>query len=171
MTVSRAAAQRVNEVVTSHLFKDQAPLSNVPLTSAGEGQELFPCKGMKVVITENRNKSNRIVNNQHARIINAHKCTLVVEFPEGQRALVYPVTRTEENGQNTTRYPCSLSYGTTISKSQGQNLKHLVLWLDCPTVPAGLAYVALSRIRTKADLSLLQPMERHQVVPVQFENL
>lgn len=61
------------------------------------------------------------------------------------------------------------AYARTISKSQGQNLRHLLAWLDCTLVPAGLAYVALSRVRRKADLSVMQPMLASQLTPVQAE--
>lgn len=54
------------------------------------------------------------------------------------------------------------AYARTICKSQGQNIRHLLVWLDCNTVPAGLAYVALSRVRRRGDVSLMQPVYSHQ---------
>ena len=70
-----------------------------------------------------------------------------------------------------TSYPFTPAYARTICKSQVQNLKHLLVWLDCPTVPPGLAYVALSRVRKKADLSVLQPMQASQLMPVSAQDL
>lgn len=35
------------------------------------------------------------------------------------------------------------AYSTTICKIQGQTLGKVIIWLDCPFVPVGAAYVAL----------------------------
>lgn len=64
------------------------------------------------------------------------------------------------------RYSFTAAHARTIFKSQGQNLKHLLVCLDCPIVPACLAYVALSRVCRKADLSVTQPMLANQLWPV-----
>ena len=65
-----------------------------------------------------------------------------------------------------TRYPFTPTYARTICKSQGQNLKHLLLWLDCPTVPPGLTNITLSLVCKKADLTVLQLMDTSQLMPV-----
>lgn len=121
---------------------------------------------MRIVITENRDIASRIVNGQDATILSNHGNTLLIELPDKKRAFIYPVTHDVEGQGVITSYPCTPAYARTICKSQGQNLKHLVVWLDCPTVPPGLAYVALSRIRKKSDLSILQAMAASQMVPV-----
>lgn len=90
---------------------------------------------MHIVITENRDKAGRIVNGQDAVVLSGRGNTIVVQFPDNQRAFVYPVTHHLEGQGNVTRYPFTPAYARTICKSQGQNLKHLLLWLDCPTVP------------------------------------
>ena len=72
-----------------------------------------------------------------------------------------------KRARETTRFPITPGYVRTISKSQGQNLKHLLVRLDCHTVPAGLAYVAFSRVRRWGDLSLMQPVFSHQFKPVE----
>ena len=41
-TVSRAAAQRVNQMVVDKLFAGQAPLSQIPCTSVANGRNIFP---------------------------------------------------------------------------------------------------------------------------------
>ena len=46
MTVSRAAVQRVNQVVVDRLFVSQAPLSQVPCASVADGAEILPYRGM-----------------------------------------------------------------------------------------------------------------------------
>lgn len=104
-------------------------------------------------------------------LVSRHNTSPLVQFPDNERAFVYPVTHHVEGEGDVTRYPFTPAYARTICKSQGQNLKHLLVWLDCPTVPPGLAYVALSRVCRKVDLSLLQPMDASQLMPVSAENL
>lgn len=166
MTVSRAAAQRVNEVVVDRLFHGQMPLTTIPCTSFLPSTPIYPYRGMKIVITENRDKSSRIVNGQEATVVSSHRNTLVIQFPDQQKAFVYPVTHQVEQEGQVTSYPITPAYARTISKCQGQNIRHLLVWLDSLLVPAGLAYVALSRVRRKQDISILQPMKSSQVTPV-----
>ena len=118
------------------------PQIHVPCASVADGAPILPYRGMQVVITDNRDKACRVVNGQEATLIFNHT-TLLIQYHDGERAFVYPVTHFESKG-DVTRYPITPGYARTISKSQGQNLKHLLMWLDCNTVPAGLAYVALS---------------------------
>ena len=79
---------------------------------------------------------------------------------------VYPVTHDVEGQGKVTTYPLTPAYVTTICKCQGQTTRYLLVWLDSAYVPAGLAYVALSRVRRKQDISILQPMKSSQVTPV-----
>ena len=60
MTVSRAAVHRVNNIVVQKLFANQQPLSNVPRAAVAGGPDIFPYRGMKIVINENRDKTSRI---------------------------------------------------------------------------------------------------------------
>ena len=61
MTVSRAAAQRVNEIVVSRVFANEVPLTTVRCTSIVRSTPIYPYRGMKVLITENRDKTSRTV--------------------------------------------------------------------------------------------------------------
>ena len=61
-----------------------------------------------------------------------------------------------------TRYPFTPAYAQTIIKAQGQNIQHLIIWLDSALVPAGTAYVGLSIVRRKSAISLLQPIYADQ---------
>ena len=167
MTVSRAAAQRVNGVVTHKLFAGQTPLCQLPCASVADGAPILPYRGMKIVITENRDKSSRVVNGQEATLVSNQNNTLLIQYRDGQRAFLYPVTHFQEGKGDVTCFPMTPAYARTISKSQGQNIKHLLVWLDCNTVPAGLAYVALSRVRRRGDVSLMQPVYSHQFQPVE----
>ena len=124
-------------------------------------------KHMEVIFTENRDKAARIVNGQQATILGCENNTIILSLPEGQRVFVYPVTHLD-NDTHTTRYPFSPAYAQTITKSQGRNIRHLIIWLDCDTVPPGTGYVGLSRVRARSSISLLQPIRTHQLTPVQL---
>lgn len=130
-------------MVSSDFF-NQPPLSTVPRAAVANGQPILPYRGTRIIITENRDKTCRIVNGQDAVLVSGHNTSLLIQFPDNDRAFVYPVTHYVEGEGDVTRYPFTPAYARTIWKSQGQNLKHLLVWLDCPTVPPGLAYFALS---------------------------
>lgn len=164
MTVSRRGAQRINNIVVAHLFEDQRPLSTILCASEAESSPIYPLKDMKVLFTENHDKAARIVNGQEVTIISAQNNTIVLCLPEGQRVFVYLVTHIVDD-RPVTYYPFTPAYAQTITKSRGQNIKHLIVWLDSDLVPAGTAYVGLSRVR-KRDHIFLQPIYSHQVTPV-----
>ena len=83
-------------MVIDRLFAGQAPLTQVPCASVAEGPDLFPYRGMKVVITENRDKVCRVVNGQDATLVSNQGNTLIVRFPDDERAFLYPVMHPEE---------------------------------------------------------------------------
>ena len=145
MTVSRAAVQRVN-IMAQKLFASQQPLTNVLCVAVAGGPDILPYRGMRIVINENWNETSRIVNGQDAMLVSNHGHTIIIQFPDGEHAFVYPVTHPVEREGDVTQYPFTPAYARMICKSQGQNLKHLLVWLDCPTVTPGLAYVAISRV-------------------------
>ena len=78
MTVSRAATQRVNQVVVDKLFVGQASLSQVPCASVPDGAEILPYRGMQIVITENQDKTCRVVNGQEATLVSNHNNRLLI---------------------------------------------------------------------------------------------
>ena len=165
MTVSHAAAQRVNGIVVNKVFGNQVPLSTVRCSSIVASTPIYPYRRMKVIITENRDKNSRIINGQQATVVSSHRNTLLIQFPDQQRAFVYPVTHHVEGEGQVTTYPITPAYATTICKCQVQNIRHLV-WLDCVIVPAGLPYCTLFRVRKKEDITIFQPMKTSQVTAV-----
>lgn len=55
LTVSGAAATRVNSIITRRMFQEKTPLSSIPLEN--DVEEFLPFKHMRVVVTQNLDKS------------------------------------------------------------------------------------------------------------------
>ena len=55
LTVSGAAATRVNSIITRRMFQEKTPLSSIPLEN--DVEEFLPFKHMRVVGTQNLDKS------------------------------------------------------------------------------------------------------------------
>ena len=108
MTVSRRAAQRMNTVVVKRLFRQNLPLTDIPCALVLELEDIFPQRGMRILITENRDKTSRIVNGHDATVVSNQGNTILVRFPNNGMAFVYPVTHTEEDGNVTHVIPLLL---------------------------------------------------------------
>lgn len=141
LTVSGAAATRVNSIITRRMFQEKTPLSSIPLKN--DVEEFLPFK--------------HIANNENN--------TLLQQFPNGNTTFTYPVTTTSEDGLSRVHYALNPAYSMTISKTQGANIKKLIVWFDCPTVPKWMGYVALSRVRKSHNIKILSPMVTDQLTP------
>ena len=76
---------------------------------------------MKIVLMENGDKPSGIVKGQDAMLESNQGNTIIIRFPDGDKAFVYPVTHAEEGKGEITRYPVTPACARTICKSQGQN--------------------------------------------------
>ena len=144
LTVSRAAATRVNRIVMERLFEEDTPLTAIPLEN--ETANFLPYKNMRTVVTQNVDKHTGVVNGQEATIVNNHANTLVLQFPNCHKTFTHPVTSASEDDFLRVHYPLNPAYAMTICKTQGANIRQLIVWFDSP-VPKGMGYVALSRVR------------------------
>lgn len=165
LTVSRKAAARINRVVLDRCFADAQPLSDTPLDNTVE--TFYPYKGMQVMITRNLDKASGVVNGQMATILDNHGHTLILQLRNSKNTFTYPITTLEEDEEYRTLYAMVPSYAMTISKSEGATIDQLVVWMDCPQVPMGLGYVALSRVRCLRDIHFLTPLRPHHFTPVE----
>ena len=86
LTMSRAAATRVNSIVIRRMFQEKTPLSSIPLEN--DVEEFLPFKHMRVILTLNLHKSTSVVNSQLANIVNNEKQTLLLQFPARPRSLI-----------------------------------------------------------------------------------
>lgn len=107
-----------------------------------EVEHYLPFKHMRVVVTQNLHKRTGVVNGQLATIINKENNTLL-EVPKGKTTFTYPITTITEEGTSGGHYALSPAYSMTICKTQGANIKKLIVWFDCLTVPKGMEYVAV----------------------------
>ena len=73
-------------------FANEVPLTSVRCSSIVQSTPIYPYREMKVLITENRDKTSRIVNGQEATAVSCHRNTLLIQFTDQQRPFVYPVT-------------------------------------------------------------------------------
>ena len=163
LTVSRAAANRVNNIVITHAFQEKTLVSTIPLEN--DVHDFLSFRDMHVVVTQNLDKRTGVVNGQLATIQNSHNNTLLLKFPNGKTTFTYPVTTTTEDGRSRVHYALNPAYCMTICKTQGANIKRLIVWFDCPTVPTCMGYVALSRVRKSEDIKILTPMVADQLTP------
>ena len=69
---------------------------------------------------------------------------------------IYPVSNCSTQDASI-QFPLKLAWSITIHKSQGLTLKSCIIDLGPPEKVAGLAYVALSRVRRITDL-VIKPM-------------
>ena len=131
MTVSRAAAQRVNRIKAEKLFASKEPFSTVHCAGVAGQDQSLPYRGMDIAIKENWDKAAHIMNGQQAKVVNSHGKSIILAFPDGQKAFAHPVSHHVDGEGDVTLCPFTPAYARTIWKSQGQNLKHLLVWLDC----------------------------------------
>ena len=96
-------------------FANEVPLTTVRCSSIVQSTPIYPYREMKVLITENKDKTSRIVNGQEATAVSCHRNTLLIQFPDQQRPFVYPVTHHGEGQGEVTTYPLTPAYGSQTS--------------------------------------------------------
>ena len=145
------------------MFQEKTPVSSIPLKN--DVQQFLPFQHMRVVVTQNLDKCTGVINGQLANIVNNENNTLVLKFPNGKTTFTYPVTTTSEDGLSRVHYAFNPAYSMTICKMQGANIKKLIVWFNCPTLPKGMGYVALSRVQKSDDIKILTLMAADQLTP------
>lgn len=163
LTFSNAAADHANNIILQCLFATDEPLAYLNLDDNAECTAIY--KGMKVMITQNRDKANNVVNGEVAYVHTFHKNTVFLKMKNNLIAAVYPVTFYSDD-ESKTCFPFRVAYAITICKSQGQTLPKVIVWFDKEIIPPGTGYVALSRVRKRADILFLTPLKPNFFIPV-----
>ena len=66
LTISKNAAHTANDVVIRHLYNKEEPLASLQLDDDRPPQVIY--RGMRVIITRNRNKALGVVNGQECTV-------------------------------------------------------------------------------------------------------
>ena len=156
LTITNNAANKINNMVVSMLFKNAQPIANCQLDSKTSMTSIYV--GMRVMITQNRDKQRNIVNGQMATIHMCHNATVLLKLPRNKIDATHPVTFESSDGKRTC-YPFHVTYATTMSKAQGQTLEKAILWFGIDHIPVGTAYVALSKVCKLTDVFFCHTIE------------
>ena len=155
LCVSRSKVNFINQTIVEELFKMEKPLLTIPCLQVDEVtkhliiEDAPIYKGERLVILENRNKDFGYVNGVVGVVKTVQGGSIILETPTRETVVIYPVTTTLG-----TYYPVAPYYASTIYKVQGQTLDHVTIWFDS-FCGEGLAYVAISRVRTIENLLFL----------------
>lgn len=153
LTVSRKAANRVNKCVLESLFHSPQPIATVQMDCELDVCPLY--KGMRVMITQNRNKNLGVINGKIATVNMIENTTVYLQLSNERIVPIHMVTMDNHK----VLYPFCPAYALTICKSQGQTLTQAIIWFDVDTVPTATAYVAISRVKTLESLRFLTPLK------------
>ena len=116
--------------------------------------------GLRVTITQNRDKNLGVVNGAIGVIARRENHTLIVRLSNNRCVSIYQVTRHD----NIVVYPLTPVYCLTICKYQGQTLNNVLLYLDTNRLDKATTYVALSRVQTLTNLKLITPILRQHLL-------
>ena len=167
LTFTNNAADKINKLVLANIFIAVAPLATVKFDNGERGIDTNIYCGMRVVITQNRDKQNNVINGQIGKIYTMHNSSMILELSSGKLVTVYPVTMQRDNDV-VTLYPLRLAYANTMCKAQGQTLAKAALWFDIENIPPGSAYVALSRVKKLEDIFFITRLKPTFFRPVTF---
>lgn len=151
-------------MATVNLLQDQEPQGTIAYDNDNGPKPVFV--NTRVMITQNRDEEIGIVNGRQAKVVAMHNTSVFLQLDNNRTVAIYPITD-KVDGISRTVYPVVPAYASTICKLQGQTLGKMMLWLDCPVVPCGTAYVALSRIRTLENLHFFTKTNADQYKPVE----
>ncbi len=113
-------------------------------------------KGARVMMVKN-NFEEKYANGTLGVVVDCDNYGITVKISDGRTVVVKPASwKIEEDGKTKaeiTQYPLRLAWAITVHKSQGMSLDAALVDLS-QSFEKGMGYVALSRVRTLAGLSL-----------------
>ena len=119
LTVSRNAAQRINEIAVQTIFMGMTAFASIEMDNAQSPKLLF--KGMRVIIMQNRDKKNGVITGHNAEVLNFEQGTILVKLPNCNILAVHTVMEVIEEGGKRVFYPLVLAYATTICNAIAAN--------------------------------------------------
>ena len=173
VTISRAGAAWINQVVLRGFYPDQTPL----LTIGGDPDansdnydgthkirndplQLPVHLGMKIVLTRNIDKTRDYVNGMEGTVVGVYRSGVRVRTKTNYEVMVFPWT----DETKTTFLPLRLGYASTLLKVQGATLEHITMYLDVPNVEAA-GYVAMCRVKHDRDWKFVGNPTVHHFTP------
>lgn len=164
LTFTNVAANEINKSIVSMLFQKEEPLGYIQFDSETSAAPIF--QNMRVMITQNQDKSRNVVNGQIAVIKCMQNTTIILRLLCGSLVPIYPITVSYEGMSCHTFYPIRLAYANTMCKVQGQTVKKAILWFDIDNIPPGTGYVAMSRVKSLQDVRFLKRLKPCFFTPV-----
>lgn len=163
LTYTKKGANFINNSIANFLFQGCQPIAIAKLDN--DDGPLNIHLGMRVMVTQNIDKTKGVVNGQLGFVHQVQNQTIFLRLTTNIVVPLYPVTVNREEG-DVTLYPFTIAYANTMCKAQGQTLDKAVLWFDTNKTPPGAAYVALSRVKSLSDIWFLMPLKSCQFTPV-----
>ena len=162
LCVTRKQCETVNVAIISRLFANRRPMCT--FNCGKEGQRYPIYGGMMLECTENVDKRLGVLNSMRCTVVDKKGNSLLVTIKD-KLTVIHPVTI--KRGGATFQYlPVAPAYARTIYRTQGHNLKSVILWFDAGYQQAGAAYVAMSRVKKANCITFLVKPCRQNVLPV-----
>ena len=108
LTFINNAANNVNTMILSMLFKNSQPIGNCQLDSDTKMTSIY--QGMRVMITQNRDKKRNIINGQMATIHTCHNATVILKLPNNKLVATRSDISITRWIENLLSLSCSLCY-------------------------------------------------------------
>jgi ATP-dependent DNA helicase PIF1 len=177
-------AYEATDLIMVRRDKDGNPVIRPEFINGGEYSEYMDSiapheillkPGAQVMLTKNLSVEEGLVNGARAVVLACHDERITVKFKSGlvQDIVAHPYEFEDEKVLCTrSQFPLILAWALTVHKTQGATLDSAIMDLGTTVFQAGMAYVALSRVKTLEGLyvtNLMPKMIRADETALAFE--